>query len=389
MLEMTDSTFYVGLLGAVAGLPFLLFSFVGGWFSDKIPRIKVLVGSQGIILIQSFIFGMLVIWHDFLTIPVFLMLVFVFTTAMSFEVPSRQALMYEIVGRKFISNALGLHSIVFNFAQIIGPAIAGYLLEHKFAEYSFFFKTFTTVFVLLILIEMGKKINGSLILHEDKEKNDDKILKKEYSMKDVLKIANKHPLIRTVLLILLVFSLLVTPYGILIPSLCRDVLMLGAKEYGYVSGGVGAGACLAAVFLTVFSQHKGDISDRMPWWLTGVIIYPFSMLMLSFSSGFWDTLFYVFMAGMAGIFTANSSISLLQVCVEDGYRGKIMGLFTMCFMGFFPVGSLGLGMIAQEISLRMTFLLCGVFSMLIVLISLRYMFKQLKRENKGECNANL
>ncbi len=391
MLEMTNSTFYVGVMGAVAGLPFLLFSFFGGWLSDKVPRVKVLFGSQSIILVQSFIFGMLVIWQEYLTISVFLTLVFVFTTAMSFEVPARQALMYEIVGRKFISNALGLHSIVFNLAQIIGPAIAGYLLQHKIAEYSFFFKSLTTVFVLLIIIQMGRRLNSTIKQIEVEEKQDDseKNSKKHYSMKDVIKIANKNPLIRTVLLILLIFSLFVTPYGILIPSLCRDVLMLGAKEYGYISGSVGAGACFAALLLTAFSQHKGDIGDRKAWWMLGIFIYPVSMILVSFSSGFWDTLFYIFLAGMAGIFTANSSISLLQVSVEDAYRGKIMGLFTMCFMGFFPLGSIGLGMIAQEISLRKTFLLCGVFSMLIVLVSLRYMNKELKNEHKGDSHANL
>ena len=47
-------------------------------------------------------------------------------------------------------------------------------------------------------------------------------------------------------------------------------------------------------------------------------------------------------------FTATTN-TLIQLLVDDAYRGRVMGLHTVMFMGMAPVGSLILGAIAEPL----------------------------------------
>jgi MFS family permease len=57
-------------------------------------------------------------------------------------------------------------------------------------------------------------------------------------------------------------------------------------------------------------------------------------------------------AGLGMIrFTATTN-TLIQLLVDDEYRGRVMGLHTVMFLGMAPVGSLVLGAIAQPFGAR-------------------------------------
>ena len=50
-------------------------------------------------------------------------------------------------------------------------------------------------------------------------------------------------------------------------------------------------------------------------------------------------------------FTATTN-TLIQLLVDDEYRGRVMGLHTVMFMGMAPLGSLLLGAIAEPFGAR-------------------------------------
>ncbi len=151
MLELSNSPFILGIFGAVAGLPILLFSYWGGWLADRLKRTTVLIAAQCLILIQATIFGYLD-QTGLINVTEAAILAFALGTGMAFEVPARQALVFDLVGRQNITNALALHSTAFNTARFAGPAIAGFLMDMGLLYLCFYIKAMSAAVILCVLL---------------------------------------------------------------------------------------------------------------------------------------------------------------------------------------------------------------------------------------------
>lgn len=345
ILDITDSPMAVGMLGAISGLPILLFSFWGGWLSDRLPRLTLLKAIHAVILVQSMVFGYLV-QTGRINVPEILFLAFMLGTGMAFEVPARQSLVYDLVGRRDITNALALHSTTFNLARFSGPAIAGLLMGQDLLHACFYIKALSCVAIIAVLGIIGR------ILPERNIPSGDRSRRKKFyaSMKEVFLFARTHNIVGPLLLIVILFSILLLPYSILLPSLGRDILGLGAREYGFLCAANGLGALLSAMFVATLG-HRGR---REIWWWTGGILFPLSLALVGISATYLQAMIFLFISGFIMVIATTSALSLLQLNAPDHLRGQIMGMFTTSFMGLFPVGSLFQGMLAQYAGVRMT-----------------------------------
>ncbi len=350
VLELTGSSFAVGLLGASAGLPLLLFSLFGGWITDRLPRIQVLLAANGVILFQALALGSLVQGGG-IRLGDILVLAFLFGYSMAFEVPARQALIFDIVGRDAVTNAVAIHSMAFNAAQFIGPAIAGYLMESGLTAFCFYAKAASAAVVIGALVLLQRRGQFEQV----QETGGSGKIRFLASLRETFAFVRAEPRVRTVLLVVTAFGVLLLPYAILLPSFCRDALGLGPREYGILSSANGLGAFSAATLVAIFG-HKGN---RDHWWWTGVFLFPLAILALSFAPGYYLAMLLLFATGFSMILTSTSAIGLIQISTHDALRGRLLGLFTMCFMGLFPVGSLTGGAVAAVIGIRPTLALMG------------------------------
>ncbi len=335
VLELWHSPFILGLLGAFRSLPMLLFSFWGGLIADRYPRLWVMIGAQIVILIQALLFGILLQTHS-LTVVEVLFLIFLFGCGMAFEVPSRQALVFELVGKEDITNALALHSTTFNLARFAGPAIAGILMAAGFMTSCFYLKAASAVIIIIILLMIMQKIRPNSAVH----KNTGSPIT---AFKDALFYVWKRPQMRVVLLSILCFSIFLLPYSVLLPAFGKRILGLNAKEYGFLCAANGLGALIGAITVALW----GHLGSRNTWWWAGAFSFPISLMAFSASHNYYEALILVAIAGTAMVITSTSALSLLQLGASDELRGRIMGLFTTSFMGLFPLGSLLIGTIAQ------------------------------------------
>ena len=345
VLELTDSPLAVGVLGAVAGLPILLFAFWGGWLADRLPRLTFLRGIHLLVLVQSVVFGVLV-QYGIITVSEVLVLAFFLGVGMAFEVPARQSLVYELVGQRDITNALALHSTTFNLARFGGPAVAGFLMGAGLLYVCFYLKALSCIIVIFMLTLIARRLPSC-----DTPPSGAGARKKfADSVREVARFARCHRVVGPILLIVICFSILVLPYSILLPSLGRDILGLGAREYGFLCAANGLGALFSAMFVATFG-HRGK---RENWWWTGAVLFPLSLVLTGLATTYDQAVVLLFVSGFVMVIATTSAISLLQLNAPDHLRGQLMGMFTTSFMGLFPAGSLLQGTMAQYAGIRFT-----------------------------------
>src|SRR5712691_2481077 len=157
VLELTHSAWLLGIVGALQFLPVMLFSLFGGVLADRLPKRKVLLFTQSFAMVQATILWILVatghvqIWEV-------LVLASLLGLTNSFDMPTRQAFVVEMVGREDLPNAIALNSSVFNMARVVGPGLGGLIIAFLGVAPLFLLNaiSFIAVIIGLALIRMNE-----------------------------------------------------------------------------------------------------------------------------------------------------------------------------------------------------------------------------------------
>src|SRR5258705_2253618 len=126
VLELTNSPFRLGLIGALQFGPILLFSVRSGAISERVRKRRLLLGTQSALMLQAFTLAVLV-WSGRVQFWHVAVLAALYGLATTLDMPSRQAYIAHLVPRGDLMNAIALNSAVFNGARVVGPAVAGLL----------------------------------------------------------------------------------------------------------------------------------------------------------------------------------------------------------------------------------------------------------------------
>jgi MFS family permease len=111
--QLTHSPFALGLVGFVRAVPVFTFSLFAGVVADRVDRRKLLIVTQSLAGICALILGILTS-TGVITVPIIMLIAFCSAAVMSFDNPTRQALVPDIVGKGYIANAVALQSAAFN-----------------------------------------------------------------------------------------------------------------------------------------------------------------------------------------------------------------------------------------------------------------------------------
>ncbi len=356
LYDLTSSTTYLGLLGALGSFPLLLFSLPAGVLADHLSKKKVLITAQLIGATMAFLLGILVLgdwvrpWH-------ILALAFGLGVGVALEFPVRNALIYEIVGKDDLVSALSLHSLAFNLSRFIGPALAGWLMGTLGLPFCFFFNSLSYLPVagtvaFVEFRESTSRRNGNLLL----------------ALTEGLRFARRTPAVRETLLLLAGISVGLFPYAILLPAFVREALGGGAREFTFLMSVNGLGALVGAGFAGTFGRH---LSRRKLIYLAALGL-TVAVLGLTFVSGKIPAALALALGGFCMVNVVMNANAYVQSVSPDEIRGRVLGLFSWCFLGLLPAGSLLLGWAAREIgtpeALRGAALLAGSWLMLVYLI---------------------
>lgn len=327
-----QSTSDLGFFVFLTTFPTIFITFFSGFLIDRFNKKRFLKLLLSLSILPPFFMGILIHWGYF-NFWIFSLLSFFSTVLASIDMPLRQVFISEIVPPIYLTKALSLQALSFNLARILGPAIAGYLM-YKFPLMLCFFLNALSFLPLLIFLKFIKPIIK-------KEKSLEKIhLITE--VKNFFQFLKKDKKIILILIILANFTFFATSIIILLPMFVDKVLHSSAKDFAYLSSGIGIGAILGALSVYLFKELR-----RKVYYL--YIAHLFWILgMLCFILGKSFKLFYLGVLLVGFSFTNFFPVvnAYLQERTPLEFRGKVMSLFSIAFLSMAPLGQSIMGFLA-------------------------------------------
>ena len=128
VLELTNSPFKLGLISALQSVPMLCFAFVAGAIADRLPKRRVLIGTQTALMGQAFVLAVLV-WSGHVQYWHVAVLATCYGLAFTLDMPTRQSFIVEMASKEDLTNAIALNSTMVSGARMVGPAVAGLLVD--------------------------------------------------------------------------------------------------------------------------------------------------------------------------------------------------------------------------------------------------------------------
>ncbi len=331
--ELTDSALQLGLARGVQAIPYLLFSPLAGSAADRYSRKTQVLMAQGATV---FIYGATALlvftglirtWHVYVT-------AFLVATAQVFQQPARASMISDAVPREYLTNAIGLSSLMFNVARGLGPALAGALIVvtgtgGAFGVQALFLFLASAFTWPLLPVAHAARATG----------------RRESFARSILEgwtVGWKNETVRTGLLCVLLASFFIMPFTTLLPVFARDLLGVGATGQGLLLTAMGAGAFLSAALVA----NAGHKLPRGVIMLVSGVMYGLAVVLFSVSPWFALSLAAMAAAGLFHVHTNTLVQTVVQTYSPPEFRGRTMALFSMN-QAMITVGAMLFGALAS------------------------------------------
>lgn len=340
--SLTHSPMLLGVTSFAGQIPVFFLAAFGGAISDRFDRRRLLLITQALACVESLGLAVLTLTHRITVWEIVCLALFQgFINA--FDVPARQAMTVEMVGREDLRHAISLNSMMFNMARIVGPTMAGILIALAGAGVCFALDaaSYGAVIVSLSLMAFAAK----------------PLRKHAQPFKAVLqgfRYVWGEREIRVSLLLIALCSAGGAAYLPLLPAIARDVLHQGSEGLGFLYGAVGAGALAGAYALA-------RVPDRHLFATPVAAALCFGLSLIAFSQShiFWLSLLLLLPSAFSLMLLGGSTNTIIQLLARDDMRGRVVAFYAMGFMGMMPWGSLILGWVAEHVGTGMAVAIGG------------------------------
>ncbi len=331
--QWTHSKLLLGMVFMLHSLPIFLFSIYAGSLADRIPKLRIFKITSWTAMTASLALSFLLFRgeHDITTLMGFASL---WGLCMAFEMPARQSLMVELVGKENLVNAIALNSGMVNATRVIGPALGGLILNAYGPQWCFLMDGLSFIAVLFGLYHM--RIEKTT--HVSGVKTDGQYYSEGF------RYVRDHPILARTMMLMLVLSMGGWAYQSQIYAFVPDRLKLQADGLGYILAINGLGACTAA--LIVATQGLQLVKERTLYF--GIALFSVFIFLFGFQHNPAGAAFLIFFVGFGIVLFFSTGNSIVQTYSPDPLRGRIMGIWALVFGGGMPIGSLWMGALASH-----------------------------------------
>src|SRR5450432_936759 len=322
-----DNSFALGVVTALQFMPSLVFGMYGGMLGDRYPKRIVLTITQSTMAVVSLISGLLIALHS-MQLWSICVIAFVFGVASALDMPVRQAFVMEMVGRDTLQNAVSLNSATFNTSRMIGPAVAGLLIEAFGTAPAFFINAVSYLAV----------IAGMLAMKASELRTAPLVARARGQLREGISYVRNRPELMLPVILMGFIGTFGFNFAITNALIAQGVFHRGAGSYGILSTAQAVGS-LAGALVAARRRRK----PRVRLLIGAALIFSVLVAASSFVPSY--TLFMLLLVpiGGAGILLATSCNTTLQLSAAPHMQSRVMALYTTVFVGCAPLGSLLVG----------------------------------------------
>tara|TARA_B100001123_G_scaffold447377_1_gene604712 strand:- start:2171 stop:3394 length:1224 start_codon:yes stop_codon:yes gene_type:complete len=332
--QITKDEFLVGLVFFFRNIPMLLFGAFIGVISDEFDKKNILKIT---LLITTVVYLLLTIssFLDQLSYFQICCGAFVAGLAWSFDFPIRRSLLSEIVDKRLYPSAIGLDMTSSNIARVIGPILAGIVLQQVslFPIYLFGTAMFLMAFIACTKVEAKRII---------KEENSNSLSLLFNDLIEGIKYIFTSRILITVLVVTIIMNFLVFTYQSQLTVLVQTNLSDLPIILGVLAALEGVGATLGTLMIANFPLKRG-----MMIFLSGSFLFGICIIAFLFSKVLFVSILLMIIGGfgMAGFGTLQSILIISSS--DQKIRGRVLGILAIT-IGTQPIGAFILGYYSRE-----------------------------------------
>lgn len=359
VLELTGSGTAVGTVTALQFLPILLLAPIGGVIADRYDKRRILYVTQLLAAASALALGVLVL-SDVIELWMIYLSAFALGLSTAFDNPTRQTFVLEMVGRQNITNAVSLHSTLVNAARVVGPALGGLIIVYLGIGWCFIIDAFSYLSLVAAL----------LLIRADELHREDLTPRTPNQLVEGFRYVMSTPVVRTSLILLGVAGLFAYEYSVVLPLFARFTFDGDARTFSWLSSAMGVGA----VFGGLVAASR---ANRRPIGLarTG-LVFGSIQLLVSVAPTLPTALIGMALLGAASVTFIALGNSTLQLTSAPTMRGRVMGLYTVAFLGTTPVGGPLMGWVGEHLGARVALAAGGAAVVIAALFALRILGRQ-------------
>lgn len=347
VLEITGSGIGLGLVTAVQWLPILMFGAWAGVLADRYEKRLVLIFTNVVSGLLSLILGIVTVadvvelWH-IVVIALLLGLV----TAL--DNPTRQTFTFEMVGRERLTNAVSLNTATFTTARVIGPVVAGFLIEGVGIGQCFLLNALTFIPVTVALLRMD----------QSQLRPSGKVAGKRGQIREGLLYVRSVPTLKTILGIMAFVGMLQYNFQVILPLLAKQTFEGGATTLGFLGAALGVGMFAGSIMSAAFGRPTRRVL------LTAGFTLGSLTLLVAAAPSLWLAALLMIPLGAASMGFLATMNTALQLNSSDAMRGRVMALYFVLFLGTTPIGAPIIGWVAETITPRAALAVGGIATLL-------------------------
>jgi len=348
--RLSNSAFVLGTIGFASQIPILFFASIGGVWIDRLDRRRLMMWTQALAMVQSLGLALLA-WLEWVTPGLLIGLALLLGCINALDVPARQSLAVQLVDDPDdLPNAIALNSFIMNAARFVGPALAGLLVALTGEAVCFLLNALSYLAVLAALTAIRLNLKPSARKTEAPMQ----------ALANGYRYVLAHRPIFLLMLLVTSISLFATPYAVMMPLFAKEIFNGDASTYGMLVGSAGAGSLIGSLLLA----SRDNVLSLNRWLGFSAPAVGICLVLFTLMPNRWLAIPVLMALGFSVIITIAGSNTLIQMQVDDHYRGRVMAIFSMAFLGIAPIGSLVVGSLAHGIGVRTTLVACGVLSLI-------------------------
>jgi len=335
VLQMTDSGTALGLVAAAQFLPVLALAPYGGLIVDRADKRRLLIGTQTALGLLALTLGVLTV-SGVVELWMIVVLAVLLGLVNACDNPGRQAFALELVGRERLRNAVSLNSILVNAARAVGPAVAGALIATVGIGACFLVNAASYVAVLAALIGMdASQLSPS-----------PPALRARGQVREGLRYVAGTGGLLVPLLMLALIGTLAYEFSVVLPVLAHSTFDGGAGTYALLTSSMGAGAIVGGLVVA----GRGGTGIRA---LTlAAATFGTAIGLAALAPTLATAVAAMALVGAASIMFLATGNTTLQLTADPAFRGRVMALWAVAFLGSTPLGGPVVGLVADGVSPR-------------------------------------